>query len=306
MKYFRFTVFLVLVLGVSLGLPSCTVTPESYVLTRVNGQPITLKDLMNNPMFKRLVDQLVTKTIILQEAAKNNITVDQKQVQTELENMKTQIGPGPSWERWKQMQGLKEEDLLDQFKTEYLLKELLKRQVKITDEEIKARFEANPLFYKRMYAQEKKITDAEAEKLTYEDIKDYVKEQVITSEAYALGQNYLDTLITLANIDYYFLPPEERARLEAEKAEKRKAILKDMEAEKKKTEELKESAAKAPSKEEIKEERKEGVQPQAQGKSAEVKKSDKAQEKAGSNASSNEKSSKSGSTESSDKSEKKN
>ncbi len=203
---------------------TCTVTPESYVIAKANGEPITLKEVTDHPFFKSLVDQIATRIIIKQKAAEQGITVDNEAVKKRLDDMITQIGPGPSWERWKQSQGLTDEDLNEQFRIEYLLEQILKARVSLTEEEIKGRFEANPLFYRRQYARENNMTDEEAEKLTYEDVRDWVKNYIVTSEAYAQGQNYIGDLLALADVEYFFLSPEQRARIDAEKAEKRKAI----------------------------------------------------------------------------------
>lgn len=202
----------------------CAITPESYVLAKVNGQPITLKDVIEHPAFKRIIDQIAQRSIIRQKAAEEGITVDEEKVKEKLDNMIAEIGPGPSWERWKQMQGLTEEDLLEEFRIRYLYEEMLKRRVNVTDEEVKARFDNNPLFYKRAYARENNLTEDEADKLTFEDIKGWLKDYVITTEAYAMGQKVLDELMASADIDYLFLPPEERQRLKQEQLEKRKAL----------------------------------------------------------------------------------
>jgi len=205
----------------------CAVTPESYVLARVNGQPISLKDVIKHPQFRSLVREIVTRTLIRQKAAQMGITVDEAEVKKKLEEMKAQIGPGPSWERYMQLSGITEEQLLEEFRIRSIWEEYLKRNVNITDEEIKARFDSNPRFYKRMYGTEKSLTDEESDKLSYEDIKDWLKDYIIQTEASAKGQDILDRLLATADIDYLFLPPEERKRLAQEQMEARKAIEKE-------------------------------------------------------------------------------
>ena len=206
---------------------SCAVTPESYILARVNGQPISLKDVIKHPQFRSLVREIVTRTLVRQKAAQMGVTVDEAEVKKKLEEMKAQIGPGPSWERYMQLSGITEEQLLEEFRIRTIWEEFLKKNVNITEEEIKARFDSNPRFYKRMYGTEKSLTDEESDKLTYEDIKDWLKDYIIQTEAQARGQDILDRLLATSDIDYLFLPPEERKRLAQEQMEARKAIEKE-------------------------------------------------------------------------------
>ncbi len=270
---FHVTILLVLLMF-AFAIASCAVTPESYVIAKVNGQPITLKDMIDNPMFKRFVDQLVMRVVIKQKAAEEHIVVDEKEIKKRLDDMISEIGPGPSWERWKQMQNVTEENLLEQFRIEALYEGLLKKRVNVSEEEAKARFEQNPLYYRRLYATEHKLTDAEVEKMSFEDIKDWVVDYIITSEAYAKGQTYLDDIMTLSKVDYLFLPPQERARIEAEKAEKSKAILKKLETEKEMAEAAKKAEVEKGAKEkEVKEGEKEASSTEKKEGGTEKKKS---------------------------------
>lgn len=200
----------------------CTMTPDTYPIATVNGEVVSLQDLETYPGFKAMVDKLVQQKLIQQRSAKEGVQVDPARLDEELNKMKEQIGPGPSYQQWLVESNITEQQLRQQIGLSLMFEGLLKRQVVVTEEEVKANFEQNPKFLRQMYGQEKHLTSEESENLTYEEMKDWLIEYMKRSRAYSQAQDLMDSLMNEADIDYLFMSPEARAALKKQQQEARK------------------------------------------------------------------------------------
>lgn len=111
-----------------------------FIAATVNGQPITRLSLikeLERQSGKQTLDSLVTKTLILQEAKKQNIQVSDQQIDDEIkkieDNLKQQ---GQNLEQVLSLQGLTRESLRDQVRVQKIVEILLGREIVVTDKEV--------------------------------------------------------------------------------------------------------------------------------------------------------------------------
>lgn len=118
-----------------------------FVVAIVNGQPISrmsvIRDL-EKQSGKQILNSHITRALIFQEARKQNITISDDEVNTEMkkydENFKKQ---GQSLDQVLTLQGMTRKDLEDQIKIQKMIEKMLGKDVKIADKEIDDYIEKN-------------------------------------------------------------------------------------------------------------------------------------------------------------------
>lgn len=135
----RRNVFIILLLG-SFGY-LLYLNRGLFVAAMVNNQPISRVSVISElekRQGKSALDSLVTETLIMQEAQKNNIVVSNEEVDAELntinENLKAQ---GQELDQLLSMQGMKKEDLEKQIRVQKVVEKLLNDKLTVSDEEVK-------------------------------------------------------------------------------------------------------------------------------------------------------------------------
>jgi|GEM_PF-1619261 len=209
---------------------ACTITPDTYTIATVDDHRITLKDLQDDPGFRQMVDNTITKLLVFNAAAAKGIHISKEQIDEEVEKMKEQFGGEEELNKFLEAQGATMQFVRDYQEFILTFNELLKSEVDISEEEVKAEFEQNPDFYKRDYAREYNLTVDEAENLSFEDLKDFVSDRIKMNKASAMGEATINELRAKADIDYLYLPPDQRAEMKA-KQEKEREKMKPAETE---------------------------------------------------------------------------
>lgn len=201
---------------------ACTITPDTYTIATVDDHKITLKDVQDEPGFKQMVDNTVMRLLVFDAASAKGISITKEQVDEEIDKMKEQFGTEEALTEFLEAQGATMEFVREYHRFILTFNELLKSEVDVTDEEAKAEFELNPEHYRREYARESNLTVDEAENLAFEDLKEFVIDQLKLGKASMQGESTIDELKANADIDYLYLPLEERAKIKMAK-EKDKA-----------------------------------------------------------------------------------
>jgi len=204
---------------------ACTITPDTYTIATVDDHRITLKDLQDEPGFKQMVDNTVMKLLIFDAASAKGISITKEQIDEEIETMREQFGSEEALMEFLEGQGATIEYVREYHKFILTFNELLKSEVDVTDEEAKAEFELNPEFYRGEYARESNLTVDEAENLTFEDLKEFVIDQLKLGRASMQGESTIDELRANADIDYLYLSPEERAEMKAKQEKEREKVV---------------------------------------------------------------------------------
>ncbi|KWX87483.1 peptidylprolyl isomerase, partial [Paenibacillus riograndensis] len=89
------------------------------------------------------IQNLITKTLVDQEAKKANITVTDADIQAELEDLKTQFGGEEALNNALQQSSMTLDDLKKQMPLQVEIRKLVEPKVKVTDEEISKYYEEN-------------------------------------------------------------------------------------------------------------------------------------------------------------------
>lgn len=111
-----------------------------FVVAMVNGQPITRLAYMHElekEAGKQSLNSLITQQLISQEAAKQNVSVTQPEIDTEVSGIETQLSKqNQKLDDVLTLRGLKKSDLIDQIRTEKLIQKLLGKDIKVSDSDI--------------------------------------------------------------------------------------------------------------------------------------------------------------------------
>lgn len=155
------------------------------VAATVNGRPITrlaMVSELEKQDGKQVLQSLVTKELIKQEASKNKITVSKDEINTEISKVEETIKKqGQTLDQALTVQGWTRADLEDQIRTQLLVEKLLADKVSVTDKEVDD------------YIKENKSTE------TKDAVKSLLKQQKLMT-AY---QTWIQDLLSKAKINYF-------------------------------------------------------------------------------------------------------
>ncbi len=166
---------------------------DLFVVATVNGKPITRFEIVNELEKKNgkdVVDNLVTKNLIMQEAAKKNVTVSQDDVNNELAKIEEDLkAQNQTLDQVLQMQGLSKADVEENLRIKLYIERLLADEVQVSDDDAKKYFDEN----KTMYGKDAK----------FDDVKDQVKDQLKQQKLQEKFQTWLNDLKANAKINYF-------------------------------------------------------------------------------------------------------
>lgn len=130
---------------------------------------------MKAELEKSVLDQMVNAELLLQTAEKDGISVDQKEMDTELENIKSNFENDKQFEEALKKNKLTESDLKDQMKKQMMVTKYLDSKigkVEVTEQEVQA-----------LYDQYKQQTESQKQKPEeLEKIKPQLEQQVLTQK----------------------------------------------------------------------------------------------------------------------------
>ncbi|WP_226669526.1 peptidylprolyl isomerase [Metabacillus litoralis] len=131
-------------------------TTRSELVAKIGDNSVTKDDLYTffvEQNGEAAVDSMITKNLIEQEVEKENITVTQKEVDTEVNEIIASYGGEETFNQTLATSGLTIEDVKGDIKTNLQIEKLLKSRIEITDEEIKTYFDEN----KQSFAKTKQV-----------------------------------------------------------------------------------------------------------------------------------------------------
>ncbi len=147
-----------------------------FIVATVNGQPILRSSLMRElekQSGKQVLDTLILKTVIMQEAAKQKVGVTPEEVDEEVKKLEeTFKGRGQDIDSALAVQGMTRADLKEQMMLQKLVERMAGKEVTVTDDEVKEYMEANKAFLPK---------DAKPEELKVE-IKKQLEQQKLTAK----------------------------------------------------------------------------------------------------------------------------
>lgn len=120
--------------------------PEAKVVASVNGEKITQTDLYNQMVKaegKQVLDRMITTKLVAQEATKAKVTVSEADINAELAKVKESVGGDAAFGQALQANGLTEEQLRESIKIQLLATQILGKEIKIEDADLKKFFDEN-------------------------------------------------------------------------------------------------------------------------------------------------------------------
>lgn len=123
---------------------------DLFVAATVNGYPISRVSVireLEKQGGQQVLDNLISKTIISQEARKAGINVSESDIDAKVGEIKTQLSAqGQDVDALLSAQGVSQEDFRDQIKTQIYVEKLIGQNVNITDEQINEFIKTNKDF----------------------------------------------------------------------------------------------------------------------------------------------------------------
>lgn len=164
-----------------------------FVAALVNGQPISRISVVSElerQSGKQALDTLVTKTLILQEAKKQNITVNQDEINAEVKKIENNVKKqGQTLEQVLALQGMDRAGLINQIEIQKTVEKILGKDISVSDKEVQDYIATN-----------KEALGADPES---NESKTKVKEQLTQQKLSEKFQTWLQNLQKKAKIDYF-------------------------------------------------------------------------------------------------------
>ncbi len=111
-----------------------------FIAATVNGQPISriavIRELERQGG-KQALNSIVTKNLILQEAKKQNVTVNKEEIDKELKRIEDNIKrQGQTLDQALTLQGMTKENLVEQIRLQKMIEKIVGKDIKVADKEV--------------------------------------------------------------------------------------------------------------------------------------------------------------------------
>lgn len=163
-----------------------------FVAATVNNQPITriaVDRELEKENGKQVLDSLITKALIFQEARKENITVSQQEIDSEIQKIEKNLSAqGQTLDQALAASNMKRSDLIDQIRIQKIVEKKFAKEITVTDKEIDD------------YISQNKITTPDNTKP--EDTRARVKQQLEQQKLSEKFQSWVTDLRKKAKINY--------------------------------------------------------------------------------------------------------
>lgn len=158
----------------------------------VNGKAISRLEYirqMEKQSGQAVLDQMVTEALIMSEAEKKNLVIEQSIIDEEIKAIEDQLSSqGQTLEAVLEMEKMTREDLNRQIVLQKLVDKLAEAQVEVSDEQVKSFLEENKDFLPK---------DA-----TKDELNDLAKDQISSQGRSQAINNWLEKIRSEANIIY--------------------------------------------------------------------------------------------------------
>lgn len=122
-----------------------------FVAATVNGQPISRVEIVKNlekQAGKATLNTLITKTLILQEAKKQNVSVSNEEINKEIKNVENLLSQkGQKLDDLLALQGTTRLEFVDQVRMQKLVEKMIGKDIRVTDKEVDEYIEKNKDLY---------------------------------------------------------------------------------------------------------------------------------------------------------------
>ncbi|MEK7182628.1 MAG: hypothetical protein AAB694_00515 [Patescibacteria group bacterium] len=164
-----------------------------FIAATVNGQPITRLSIVSELERRggsQTLEDLITKTLILQEADKQNVTVNQEEVNKIVEEFEKNVKEqGQDVNTVLAFQGLDRARFIEQIRVQKIVETILAPKISISDEEIDTHIKDNKQF----------LTEGASEDEQREEARSQVRQTKLTD----VFQSWIEEVRKNANITYW-------------------------------------------------------------------------------------------------------
>lgn len=166
-----------------------------FIVAVVNGKPITRLEVigeLEKNSGKEVLESLISRTLILQEAKRRNVTVSEKEIDDEMKKIEKAVSvQGQSFDQALKAQNLTRGDLRERLRVELLVERLVKDKIKVTEAEIDNFLRTNE--------------ETLPKNLSEEELRSGAKKQLESQELNQSAQKLLAELKKKAKIRYLVL-----------------------------------------------------------------------------------------------------
>ena len=159
----------------------------------VNGRPVyrlSLTRELEKQVGNQALEGLIEKALINSEARKNNVKVEQSEIDSEIKKIEEMVSSqGLTLDEALKFRNQTRKDLVDQIKIQKMVERLLSSKITITDAEAKDYFDKN----KSLFGQNP----------VFDKVKEQVKSQLFQQKLSELYNTWITDLKTKAKILYF-------------------------------------------------------------------------------------------------------
>lgn len=158
----------------------------------VNGERIyksKFYDKLEESYGQTIAGQLIDEVLIYQEATKNNIVIDEEDIEKEIASLEENYGGKEILDSELENRGITRDELKTQIETTLIVQEILGKEIEITEEE-----------KKEFYDQYKDVLLTDNDDPTYEEAEDKVEEVLLEQKIGQKVQPWLTEIRDAANI----------------------------------------------------------------------------------------------------------
>jgi len=113
---------------------------NQFIVATVNGEPISrmsFNQQLEKQSGRTVLNSLITKTLILQEANKEHATVNDQEIDNEMKKIQSDLAKqGQNLDQALAARGTSQNDLREQIKIQKLIEKMVGKNIKVTDKEI--------------------------------------------------------------------------------------------------------------------------------------------------------------------------
>lgn len=164
-----------------------------FVAAVVNGQPIPRISVINElekQGGKRTLESIIVKTLIFQEAQKQKVKIEQKEIDSEINKIKDQLEKqGQTLDQALSLQGLIQQDMVEQITLQKMIEKMVGKDIKVTDKEVNDFIEENK--------------DAFPQNVSSEEIKKQSAQQIKQQKLGEKAQTFIADIQKKAKILYF-------------------------------------------------------------------------------------------------------
>ena len=186
-KYIIIALLIILIAGILFT------SRNQIIVATVNGEPInrfTLINELEKQDGKRVMESIVSKTLVLQEAKKKNIVVTKNEIDSEIKKIEEGLkARGQTLNQVLQLQGVTIDVVQEQIKLNLIMKKILGDKITVSDKEVADYIEKN------------KPEAPEGTKP--EDLRVQIKTQLEQQKSQEKAQEFMKNLQDKAKINYY-------------------------------------------------------------------------------------------------------